>query len=312
VTGLSFDLSATFSDEGTQFTVRADLDVAPGETLVVLGPSGSGKTLLLETLAGFHPHEGTVERDDVDISEDPPEDRDFGFVFQDYALFPHLSVRDNVAFGLRYRDSDADPDDLLADLGVSHLAERSPRTLSGGEKQRVALARALAVDPAALLLDEPLSALDAPTRQSLRTDLAGVLDDVTAVYVTHDRTTARALADRIAVMSDGEVVQVADPETVFERPASAFVARFVGANVCSPATLGVDGDAPTVAVRPERVRLVEGDAAAVERVTREDAAARVTLSVDGDHVEAFVDSPPAVGSRVGVAVDDDAVHSLDK
>jgi thiamine transport system ATP-binding protein len=311
VTGLSFDLTATFSDEDTRFVVRAGLDVAPGETLVVLGPSGSGKTLLLETLAGFHPHEGRVERGGVDIAADPPEARDFGFVFQDYALFPHLSVRDNVAFGLRYRESDADPDELLADLGVSHLSGRSPRTLSGGEKQRVALARALAVDPAALLLDEPLSALDAPTRQSLRADLAEVLADVTAVYVTHDRTTARALADRIAVMAEGEVVQVADPETVFERPASAFVARFVGANVCPPGTLGVDAAASRVAVRPERIRLVDGDDGRVERVTREDAATRVTLSVGDESVEAFVDDPPPVGARVALAVDDDDAHPLD-
>ncbi|MCG1003852.1 MULTISPECIES: ABC transporter ATP-binding protein [Halobacterium] len=342
--GLSADITATFAADGAEpFTVDADVDVETGETVVVLGPSGSGKTLLLETVAGFHAHDGRVSLDGEQIQDRAPQDRGFGFVFQDYALFPHRTVRENVAFGQRYSDrpvadrSNAEsateegtenpepaaedganaplpnPDDLLDSMGVGDLSERSPPTLSGGEKQRVALARSLAVDPEVLLLDEPLAALDVPTRQSLRDDLADVLADVTAVYVTHDRTTARALADRIVVMNDGEVVQTGTPADVFEQPASPLVAAFTGANVIPVTAVpslasGLDGASEDnhVAFRPEHVELHEdatvGLRATVERVVREDATYRVTLSLDDATVEAFTDAPPAVGDEVGVDV----------
>jgi ABC-type Fe3+/spermidine/putrescine transport system ATPase subunit len=224
VTYLTADVISTFTAEGAEpFTVDAGFEVGTDENIVILGPSGSGKTLLLESIAGFHGHDGTVTVGGTEIQDRPPEDRDFGFVFQDYALFPHMTVRENVEYGARYRESPRDADELLAELGVAHLAERNPPTLSGGEKQRVALARALAVRPEVLLLDEPLAALDVPTRQSLRDDLVDVLADVTSVYVTHNRTTARAIADRILVMQDGQVVQRGTPEDVFERPESPTV-----------------------------------------------------------------------------------------
>jgi ABC-type Fe3+/spermidine/putrescine transport system ATPase subunit len=227
---LDVAVRAAFTAEGAdRFEVSADLSVADGETLVVLGPSGSGKSLLLETVAGFHDHEGRVALSGRDLTDEPPEERGLGFVFQDYALFPHMTVRENVAFGGRYHDA-RDPDDLLAEFGVADLADRYPPTLSGGESQRVALARALAVRPEAFLLDEPLSALDVPTRQTLREVLADALADQTAVYVTHNRTTARAVADRVAVIREGAIVQTGTPEEIFERPASPFVARFTGAN----------------------------------------------------------------------------------
>ncbi|MFB6221325.1 MAG: ABC transporter ATP-binding protein [Halolamina sp.] len=313
-TALDAAVRATFTAEGAEpFGVDAAVSVAAGETLVVLGPSGSGKTLLLESLAGFHGHEGHVRLGDRDITDAPPEARGFGFVFQDYALFPHLTVRENVAFGERYHDDLRDPDDLLAALGVADLADRTPPTLSGGEAQRVALARSLAVRPDALLLDEPLSALDVPTRQSLRADLADTLAGVTAVYVTHNRTTARALADRIAVMRDGEILQTGTPEAVFESPATAAVAAFVGANVLPGERFGRDGE---VAVRPEHVDIDDtptaGEApATVERVVREDAAFRVTLDWDGVEVEAFADDPPATGERVGLSVPAERVARLE-
>jgi ABC-type Fe3+/spermidine/putrescine transport system ATPase subunit len=295
--------------------VDAALAVPDGETLVVLGPSGSGKTLLLESLGGFHDHDGHVRLDGADVREDPPERRGFGFVFQDYALFPHMTVRENVAFGARYHEAPRDPDDLLASLGVADLAERTPATLSGGEQQRVALARALAIAPEVLLLDEPLSALDVPTRQELREDLAEVLADRTAVYVTHDRTTARALADRIAVMRDGAVVQHGAPDDVFDRPASPFVARFVGANVL-PAAVTPDppADAVQAAIRPEHVELRQGGDAEVVRVVPDDAASRVRvrLAADGDtEVDAFTNDPPAVGDRVGVSLPAEHVTYFD-
>jgi ABC-type Fe3+/spermidine/putrescine transport system ATPase subunit len=281
--------------------VEVALDVDPGETLVLLGPSGSGKSLLLETVAGFHPHDGRVALDGRALTGVAPEERGFGFVFQDHALLPHCSVRENVAFGQRYRDGDLpDPGDLLAALGVGHLADRSPATLSGGEAQRVALARALAVAPGALLLDEPLAALDVPTRESLRADLADAVADVTALYVTHDRTTARALADRVAVLRAGRVVQVGDVESVFERPASAFVAEFTGANRLPGRVAGLP-DVGTVAIRPEHVVLAAGVDAEVVRAVREDAATRVVLSGDDYTATAYAADPPAVGSTVDVS-----------
>ncbi|MFB6094086.1 MAG: ABC transporter ATP-binding protein [Halanaeroarchaeum sp.] len=350
---LTADVRATFTAPGADpFDVDAAIEVDEGETVVVLGPSGSGKTLLLESIAGFHRHDGHVRLGDRDVTDDPPETRGFGFVFQDYGLFPHLTVRENVAFGQRYRgaswsdrarallsggtrrdrlrrlalgdpgerderslrtrlwdllrlrrtDPGPDPAALLADLGVADLADRYPPTLSGGEAQRVALARALAVEPSALLLDEPLSALDVPTRQSLRADLATALASVTSVYVTHNRTTARAIADRIAVMRDGEIVQVGTPERVFESPETAFVARFVGANVLPGDPFDRRG---RVAIRPEHVRLDPADpdgTATVVRTAREDAATRVILDWNGDRLEAFAADPPAVGDVVGVGL----------
>jgi ABC-type Fe3+/spermidine/putrescine transport system ATPase subunit len=315
------DVRATFTADGADaFTVDAGFDVSAGESLVVLGPSGSGKTLLLETVAGFHAHEGSVTFDGRALGDVPPEGRGFGFVFQDYALFPHMTVRENVEYGARYHEETRDAVELLDELGVGDLTDRYPPTLSGGEKQRVALARALAIRPEVLLLDEPLAALDVPTRQALRDDLADVLADVTAVYVTHNRTTARAIADRIVVMRDGRVVQTGTPEAVFERPASPMVAAFTGANAldlsAAPSlrrALGDDGASADghVAIRPEAVVIDDADGdvrATVERVVREDAVARVTLSVDDVTLDAFTDRPPTVGEAVWLTLPRDRLH----
>ncbi|WP_238398216.1 ABC transporter ATP-binding protein [Halorussus salinus] len=314
---LEIDVSATFTAEGAdRFRVAADLSVADGETLVVLGPSGSGKSLLLETVAGFHDHEGRVALSGRELTDEPPEERGLGFVFQDYALFPHMSVRENVAFGGKYHDT-RDPDELLAEFGVADLADRYPPTLSGGESQRVALARALAVRPDAFLLDEPLSALDVPTRQTLREVLADALADETAMYVTHNRTTARAIADRVAVIRDGAIVQTGSSEEIFERPSSPFVARFTGANCLEldAGDLAVPGgerlefggegegevqagDATHLAVRPEHVELdpEESDfAAPVERVVREDGRDRIALDVAGQRLDAYAAGASADG-----------------
>ncbi|AZH25724.1 ABC transporter ATP-binding protein [Haloplanus aerogenes] len=314
---LHADVSATFSADGAEsFHVDAEFEVERGESLVILGPSGSGKTLLLETVAGFHPHDGPVTLDGQRVNDTPPEKRDFGFVFQDYALFPHMTVRENVDFGSRYHDDTRDPDELLAELGVGDLTDRYPPTLSGGEQQRVALARALAVRPEVMLLDEPLAALDVPTRQSLRDDLADVLADATAVYVTHNRTTARALADRIAVMNDGQVVQIGTPDEIFHRPESPMVARFTGSNVIdlddapsirSALDVSTDG---IVTIRPESVEFGDsGDVrATVDRIVREDATNRVTFVVDDVTVEAFAERAPAVGDEVWLTFPADALH----
>lgn len=315
---LDLDLRATFTADGAEaFTVGADLTVDDGETLVVLGPSGCGKTLLLESVAGVRDHGGQVAVDGRDVSDAPPEARGFGFVFQDYALFPHRTVRENVAYGTRYHEETREPETLLTDLGITGLAERSPRTLSGGEKQRVALARALAIRPAAFLLDEPLSALDAPTRASLRGDLADILAEETAVYVTHDRTTARAVADRIAVMADGEIRQIGSPDEVFERPNTPFVARFTGSNCLRRETLPARVSDPLpasthVAIRPEHVLLADGEpdlTATVSRRIREDAAYRVTVQIGDQRLDVFTDSPPD-GDSVGLVLPPVHCHTV--
>jgi ABC-type spermidine/putrescine transport systems, ATPase components len=342
MTRLTADIHSTFTADGAEpFTVDAAIEVDSNETCVVLGPSGSGKTLLLEAIAGFHEHTGVVTTSGTDIAERPPEKRGFGFVFQDYALFPHMTVRENVEYGTRYRESSHEADGLLSELGVAHLAERNPPTLSGGEKQRVALARALAIRPSVMLLDEPLAALDVPTRQVLRDDLVDVLADVTAVYVTHNRTTARAIADRIAVMQDGLIVQHGTPEDVFERPQSPMVARFTGSNVIDlsvapslrqtlddgiwpqarsdgsgPSPIDHDRDTDTdtadhVAIRPAAVTFSDGDgdlSATVERVVREDATNRVTLAFDDVTIEAFANPPPAVGTEITLSFPRDRLH----
>lgn len=310
---LSVDIATRFTATGAEpFVIDVAFEVESDESLVVLGPSGSGKTLVLETVAGFHPSNGTIENNGRDLTDLDPEERGFGFVFQDYALFPHMTVRENVAFGARYHEDTRDPETVLGELGVSHLADRTPPTLSGGEAQRVAFARSLAVRPEAFLLDEPLSALDVPTRQALREDVADLLANVTAVYVTHNRTIARALADRIAIIRDGEFVQIGTPDDVFERPNSPFVARFTGAN-CLPVAAfpefdcGESANGSKLAIRPEHVTFdpeTPDATARVTRVTREDAVSRVSLVLDGvdENLDVFSSRPPAVGDTVEIGL----------
>jgi molybdopterin-binding protein len=221
-----------------EFHLRdANLDIAAGEYFVILGPTGAGKTVLLEAIAGLHvPRGGKVLINDEDMTGVPPERRGVGFVYQDYILFPHLSVAQNIAFGLGLRGMASERAaervrEMSHLLGVEHLLHRRPDTLSGGEQQRVALARALVVEPRLLLLDEPLSALDPETREGLQRELARIHKQLgtTTVHVTHDFEEAIALGSLIAVLNEGRIVQVGSPDEIFRRPASAFVARFVGA-----------------------------------------------------------------------------------
>ncbi|TKJ30345.1 MAG: hypothetical protein CEE40_05465 [Chloroflexi bacterium B3_Chlor] len=215
---------------------QVNLDVAAGEYFVILGPTGAGKTVLLETFAGvYRSDHGRILIDGEDVTDLPPERRGVGFVYQDYALFPHLAVAENIAFGLKLSGVDRATrvqrvSDLSQVLGIDHLLDRQPDTLSGGEQQRVALARALVVKPRVLLLDEPLGALDPETRQALQLELARVHRELhtTTLHVTHDFEEAVSLGDRIAVMNDGRIVQVGSPHEIFRKPASEFVARFVG------------------------------------------------------------------------------------
>jgi len=212
------------------------LDIASGELVCLLGPSGCGKTTALRILAGFERADaGTVRVDDRDLSNDPPEKRRFGMVFQDYSLFPNMTARQNIDFGLKVQRKSASERAGIIDrmIEVTHLQEHAgkfPHQLSGGQKQRVALARAIATSPRVLLLDEPLSALDAKVRETLRDEIRRLQLEigVTTVFVTHDQHEALAIADRVGVMSSGRLEQLAPPRELYENPANAFVAGFIG------------------------------------------------------------------------------------
>ncbi len=222
---------------GAVWAVRGvDLRIQPGEFFTLLGPSGCGKTTLLRTIAGFaQPDEGTIYLDEVAVNAVPPWKRDVGLVFQNYALWPHMTVFENVAFGLRQRrvprtEVGERVRGALALVNLPGYEGRRPSQLSGGQQQRVALARTLVVEPRVLLLDEPLSNLDAKLRAQMRLELLKLQQDlgITAIYVTHDQEEALALSSRIAVLSEGSVVQVGTPRAIYEAPANAFVAGFVG------------------------------------------------------------------------------------
>jgi putative spermidine/putrescine transport system ATP-binding protein len=213
-----------------------DLTVARGEFMALLGPSGCGKTTTLQMIAGFVPPDrGTITLEGDDLVRVKPNRRGLGLVFQSYALFPHMTAAGNVAFGLEMRrlpraERDKRVADMLALVGLSAFAERFPRQLSGGQQQRVALARALAIRPRVLLLDEPLSNLDAKLREEMQIELRQILRGLgaTTILVTHDQAEAMALSDRIAVMNAGRIEQVGTPTQVYERPATPFVAGFLG------------------------------------------------------------------------------------
>ena len=257
-----------------------DLSVADGELLAVIGPSGSGKSTLLKLLAGFlKPDRGRITVGGSDVSALPPHTRNLGIVFQSYALFSHMSVIDNVAYPLKVRGVAAAERAeragvVLASVGLEAFADRAPRSLSGGQQQRVALARAIVFGPAALLLDEPLSALDASLRSAMRDEIVRVqrAAGIAAIHVTHDQDDALSMADRIAVMREGRIVQIATPHALYDNPCDAFVAGFVGeanlwpGRVSSPTSVTapfgllkcprtdrVIGSAVTIMVRPERI-----------------------------------------------------------
>jgi putative spermidine/putrescine transport system ATP-binding protein len=241
-----------------------DLEIENGELIALLGPSGCGKTTALRILGGFdRPDAGRVLVDDRDITRVPPNKRDMGMVFQAYSLFPNMDVRTNVAFGLRMRRQDKATrfkraEELLALVGLSETAHRYPYQLSGGQQQRVAIARALAVEPTVLLLDEPLSALDALVRAQLRAEIRSLQQrlEITTLFVTHDQSEALSIADRVGVMQSGRLEQLDTPENVYRRPATQFVAEFVGAMNRLPGRIGDDGE---VQVFGQRLTLLNPD-----------------------------------------------------
>jgi spermidine/putrescine transport system ATP-binding protein len=274
--------------DGAHAVRGIDIDIRAGEFFSLLGPSGCGKTTTLRMIAGFEqPSAGQILLDGQDLAPVPPHKRPVNTVFQSYALFPFLDVWHNVAFGLRYRklakqEADRRVGEMLELVQMSDFARRRPGQLSGGQQQRVALARALVLDPRVLLLDEPLGALDAKLRKHLQLELKALQRSVgvTFVYVTHDQEEALTMSDRLAVMRDGMVEQVGEPEAVYSAPTSAYVAGFLGsANVLDVSVVGSDGDATAcrlgglslratgkarpgpakVIVRPERIALHTAD-----------------------------------------------------
>jgi iron(III) transport system ATP-binding protein len=346
-------VSAAFrSPEGAAVAAVRDVDLAvrPGELLTLLGPSGCGKTTTLRMIAGFQePSGGEILIGERDVTRVPANRRDIGFVFQSYALFPHLSVFDNAAYGLRVRRKNADETraavaEVLALVGLGGFERRFPSELSGGQQQRVALARAIVIRPRVLLFDEPLSNLDAKLRVDMRTEIQRLQRTlgITTVYVTHDQEEAMAISDRIAVMKDGTIAQLGSAEELYRRPASSFVAGFLGRANLLPATvraskggsvtLDVAGATITVAsttplapgtqlavmIRPERISIgppggpLDGEIVSrvylgekAEYVIRAGSATLQVIRADPPEGETL-----APGARVGLTLPREGVQLL--
>jgi ABC-type sugar transport system ATPase subunit len=308
-----------------------DLRIDDGEFLVLVGPSGCGKSTLLRLIAGLDaPTSGRIIIDGADVTALPPQARDLAMVFQSYALYPHMSVRENLAYGLKVRGTDRAVvvqrvAEVAAALDIEALLDRRPAQLSGGQRQRVALGRAMVRQPRAFLLDEPLSNLDPALRAQARAELRRLHRrlTVTVVHVTHDQEEAMTLGGRVAVMRDGVIEQVAPPLDVYARPANTFVARFIGAPAMNlmPATLiGIDAPAgAVVGVRPQDVTLsASGLLHAVVDVVEPRGHDHVLhLRLDRPGAGSFLaivtgaGGPPAVGTQVFVTIPPDRLHLFD-
>jgi multiple sugar transport system ATP-binding protein len=327
---------------GVRAADRVTLTIADGEFFTLLGPSGCGKTTTLRLIAGLeYPDEGRISIAGRDVSRVPPAQRRIAMVFQNYALYPHMTIRQNIAYPLKLKkfapaEIETRISRIAARLSIDRVLDRHPAQISGGQQQRTAVARAMVQDPLVYLFDEPLSNLDARLRLESRRFLKQVLRETagTAVYVTHDQTEAMALSDRVGVMKDGKLVQVASPEELYSRPASTFVAGFVGnlpmnlvegraeadggfsagelrlrlplAAAAGPLTLGI---------RPEDIRLIEGGPVrgVIEDVEPLGSEEIVTVNVGGVAlIVRQVDGPsPPVGARVGLEIPPERMHCFD-
>jgi sulfate transport system ATP-binding protein len=338
--GLAIRIENVAQDFGAFAALRdVSLDIQPGELVALLGPSGSGKTTLLRIIAGLNsPDRGCVYFDGQDATNLPVQDRRVGFVFQNYALFKHMTVADNIAYGLDVRPRRSRPsretiaarvEDLLSFVQLGGLGKRYPAQLSGGQRQRVALARALAIEPRMLLLDEPFGALDARVRKELRRWLREVHKEtgLTTVFVTHDQDEAMELADRVVVLNEGQIEQIGTPAELYDQPASPFVISFVGEAVALPVVVG-DGhvtfgnrelhiDTHGLRNGPAKVFFRPADIAVssegsgelegrVESLRRTPAGVRATITIDGFDRTLEIDSPldraAALGDRVPLSL----------
>lgn len=324
--------------DGTQALVPLDLTINAGETLVLLGPSGCGKTSLLRVIAGLEAPDpgGRIWFDDREVTGLPIEKRRVGMVFQSYALFPNMSVRGNIDYGLRVRGDSAQArraksDVMLAMMRLTALADRRIDQLSGGQRQRVALARALAVEPAVLLLDEPLTALDAKLRDALRTEIAALLRQVqiTSVFVTHDQAEAMALGDRVVVMAAGRIAQIGTPRQIYSAPASRFVADFIGTLNVLPGQKRDDAWETPLGTLPWPQAPAAGDALFRPEAVQINPQGPLTATVSArffvgdrlrlmlavpDHPPLALDAPAdldiAPGDRIGFSVAPDRLFAL--
>jgi ABC-type sugar transport system ATPase subunit len=305
-----------------------DLEVPDGELIVIVGPSGSGKTTLLRCIAGLeHPDEGSVFVGGKDVTGRPAGVRNVAMVFQDFALFPHLTARDNISFGLRANKAPKEDIDRLVLEASNHLElenvlDRRPQELSGGERQRVALARAIVREPDVFLLDEPLSNLDAELRATTRAEIRALQRRLgtTTIYVTHDQVEAMTMGDRVAVLRAGRLEQVATPTVLYDRPATAFVARFLGSppmNLFPSSLLGVEDGAPILGVRPEHVVLttpvegvLRGRVSSIE-LLGDIAIAHVQV---GDHslaAKVLRETAPQANTDVGISIEANRMHEFE-
>ena len=329
------------SYDGEVLVVKGlDLDIAQGEFLTLLGPSGSGKTTTLMMLAGFEtPTNGEIYLDGIPISNIPPHKRGIGMVFQNYALFPHLSVYENLAFPLKVRKIQKDEIDekinkTLAMVSLSEFGNRMPAQLSGGQQQRVAVARSLVFDPQLVLMDEPLGALDKNLRESMQYELKHIHESlgVTVVYVTHDQSEALTMSNRIAVFNDGYVQQLSNPNDLYETPVNSFVAEFIGENntitgtvkeitgdrakvetdtgetvIANPIAVSSVGEKTKISLRPERVSINPGDLenkfeATVKEIIYHGDHTRVRVNILND--DQFILKIPNSSDEIKLIVED--------
>jgi putative spermidine/putrescine transport system ATP-binding protein len=305
-----------------------DLTIAEGSFFAMLGPSGSGKTTCLRLISGFEkPTGGAIRIFGQDVSDIPPNRRNVNTVFQDYALFPHMNVRDNVAYGLMVKGIDRRSrmeraEEMLSLVKLQGYGDRKPAQLSGGQRQRVALARALVNEPRVLLLDEPLGALDLKLREAMQDELKAlqVRLGITFVFVTHDQGEALSMADSLAVFNEGKIAQIGTPADVYARPRTRFVADFVGSsNVLSPeVTRAFGGPDRWSSLRPEALRLVPADGVAlagtVTGLRYLGAGSRVSVALNGTEIAALLPAGqpvPDTGSTVGLAFDPAALHVME-
>ena len=311
----------------TKAVDAVDLTIAEGAFFAMLGPSGSGKTTCLRLISGFEkPTSGTIRIFGEDVSAVPPHLRHVNTVFQDYALFPHMNVRDNVAYGLMVKGMAraaryAKAEEMLALVHLESYGDRKPAQLSGGQRQRVALARALVNEPRVLLLDEPLGALDLKLREAMQDELKSLQKrlGITFVFVTHDQSEALSMADSLAVFNNGRIAQIGTPTDIYAHPKTRFVADFVGSsNVLPPAlTQSLGGPAKWSSLRPEALHPapfgpITGTVTALRYLG---AGHRVTVTTQGQDIAAHLPSgtpTPHVGSQMTLTFDPAALHVMDE